>query len=112
MRAELEEFSNRGDRECPCFRIEQYRVGVLFEQLKHLEHIVDVTDTGIARREEMGINNAVFDGFSWLLKEDDRLGAVISRWVENNYKEILNDPKSAKRVCTILLSLLKQNYKL
>ena len=59
-------------------------------QLERLERIVDVTDTGIARAEEMGIKRSPYDGSNYLLAHDhDVHAAQISRWVEDHYTRIL-----------------------
>jgi hypothetical protein len=73
--------------------------------LNRLEHIADVTDTGISRRLEMGIRNEAYDGERFLLREGDLVGALISHWLEDNYEIIIiNEPAD---LCSIKLAEIK-----
>lgn|GEM_PF-6692009 len=59
------------------------------ERFIRAEMIADITDTGIARQIEMGLPQRPYNGYSFLLKRGDLNGAELSRWLEDNYREIL-----------------------
>ena len=59
------------------------------ERFVRAEMIADITDTGIARQIEMGLTQRPYNGYSFLLKRGDLHGAQLSKWLEDNYREIL-----------------------
>lgn len=68
------------------------------ELLKWLEKIVDITDTGMHRQNEMGIINREFDGSIWLLQSGDEKASKLSEAIERKFrlsknKQILLDNK-------------------
>lgn len=55
-------------------------------KLEWLERILDVTDTGMHRKEEMGLTDAPYDGRDFLLRRyHDHVGALISQWLESHF---------------------------
>ena len=59
------------------------------ERFVRAEMIADITDTGISRQLEMGLSENPYNGYSFLMKRGDLHGAELSRWLEDNYREIL-----------------------
>ncbi len=64
------------------FRVHKLSDAVI-AQLKWLESIVDITDTGIYRAKEMNLNRAAYDGAGFLRKRGDSRGAEMSVWLED-----------------------------
>ena len=59
-------------------------------RLRRLEHIIDITDTGISRKEELHISVQNYDGAQRLAHSGDDKAIEISRWLEDNYDVMLN----------------------
>lgn len=77
---------------------------VLVSEIRLLEKIVDLTDTGIFRRREMGIeNNQTYDGAHYLAKIGfERKWIILSMDIESSYSEFLKEPtlRSCMQVMT------------
>ena len=75
-------------------------------QLRHLEHIADITDTGVSRKKEMGIKTiSKYEAATWLQNEGDAVGAQISLWLEDNFDKLIPFYNSPKRCQELLFSV-------
>ena len=75
---------------------------VQIQQLMEVEHIADLTDTGMARRVEMGAEDKPYDGERFFLSHNDLFAAKISHWLEDSYNFQYFKAKSEPMSCKFI----------